>query len=121
MLIYLKGGERIVQRPRNSYIPYPLPIFPNTYMLDTSKNRQKNMQFGKGGLNRTPLLTLKIEKNAYLHETVWVETTASSRKMNTENFEKIGNSISSMHYLLVKSSKKGVFIANRKPSYYKRC
>ena len=47
------------------------------------------MQIGKGGLNRTPLLALKIEKNAYLHETVWVETTASSRKMNTENFEKI--------------------------------
>ena len=50
-----------------------------------------------------------------------VETTASSRKMNTENFEKIGNSVSSVHYSLVKSSKKGVFIANRKPSYYKRC
>ncbi len=39
----------------------------------------------------------------------------------SENFEKLGNSVSSVHYLLVKSSKKGVFIANRKPSYYKRC
>ena len=75
----------------------------------------------KGALFRGVLLALKIEKNAYLHETVWVETTALSRKMNTENFEKIGNSVSSMHYLLVKSSKKGVFIANRKPSYYERC
>ena len=79
------------------------------------------MQFGKGGSKSdTPFDTLNRE-NAYLHETVWVENTALSRKMNTENFEKIGNSVSSMHYLLVKSSKKGVFIANRKPSYYKSC
>jgi len=35
------------------------------------------MQFGMGVLNRNDLLALKIEKNAYLHETVWVETTAS--------------------------------------------
>ena len=90
-------------------------------MLDTFQKQTKEYAIWQGGLNRTPLLTLKIEKNAYLHETVWVETTASSRKMNTENFEKIGNSVSSVHYLLVKSSKKGVFIANRKPSYYKRC
>jgi hypothetical protein len=67
------------------------------------------------------LLCLVNSSNSrYLHETVWVETTTSSKKMNTENFEKLGNSLSSVHYLLVKSSKKGVFIANRKPSYYKR-
>ena len=34
------------------------------------------MQFGMGVLNRNDLLALKIEKNAYLHETVWGETTA---------------------------------------------
>ena len=117
----MQDGERIVQRPKNSYIPYPLPIFPNSYMLDSSpKQTKRTYNLARGAQNRYALLALKIEKNAYLYETVWVETTASSRKMNTENFEKLGNSISSMHYLLVKSSKKGVFIANRKPSYYTR-
>ena len=85
------------------------------------KQTKEYMQFGKGGAKSAPLLALKIEKNAYLHETLWVETTALSRKMNTENFEKLGNSVSSVHYLLVKSSKKGIFIANRKQSYYKSC
>lgn len=49
MLIYLKGGERIVQRPRNSYIPYPLPIFPNTYMLDTFQKQTKEYAIWQGG------------------------------------------------------------------------
>jgi len=43
------------------------------------------MQFGMGVLNRNDLLALKIEKNAYLHETVWVETTASFIGKNKEN------------------------------------
>ena len=43
------------------------------------------MQFGMGVLNRNDLLALKIEKNAYLHETVWVETTASFIGKNMEN------------------------------------
>ncbi len=56
------------------------PCFSNSYMLDTSPNRQKGMQIGKGGAKSdTPFDTLNRE-NAYLHETVWVETTASSRK-----------------------------------------
>lgn len=62
------------------------------------------MQFGKGVLNRNILLALKIEKNANLHETVWVETTASSRKMNTENFEKI-RKFRFVHALLVSKIK----------------
>ena len=37
-----------------------------------------------GVLNRNNLLALKIEKNAYLHETVWVETTASFIGKNME-------------------------------------
>ena len=28
---------------------HPLPVFSNSYMLDTSPNRQKGMQIGKGG------------------------------------------------------------------------
>ena len=43
------------------------------------------MQFGMGVLNRNDLLALKIEKNAYLHETVWVETPASFIGKNMEN------------------------------------
>ena len=103
-------------------LPTLLPVFPNSYMLDTFQKQTKEYAiWQRGAKSDTPFDTSKSNNNAYLHETVWVETTASSRKMNTENFEKIGNSVSSMHYLLVKSSKKGVFIANRKPSYYKRC
>ena len=61
MLIYLKGGERnvhplflqdgerIVQRPKNSYIPYPLPIFPNSYMLDTFQKQTKEYAIWQGG------------------------------------------------------------------------
>ena len=49
-------------------------------------------------------MALKIEKNANLHETVWVETTASSRKMNTENFEKI-RKFRFVHALLVSKIK----------------
>ena len=62
------------------------------------------MQFGKGGAKSdTPFDTLNRE-NAYLHETVWVETPASSRKMNTENFEKI-RKFRFVHALLVSKIK----------------
>ncbi len=42
----------------NTDRPIPLPIFPNNYMLGSSTTNKKNMQLDKGGLNRTPLLTL---------------------------------------------------------------
>ena len=45
------------------------------------------MLFGMGVLNRNDLLALKIEKNAYLHETVWVETTASTNEYETVIFK----------------------------------
>jgi hypothetical protein len=62
------------------------------------------MQIGKGGAKSdTPFDTLNRE-NAYLHEKVWVETTASSRKMNTENFEKI-RKFRFVHALLVSKIK----------------
>ena len=63
------------------------------------------MQIGKGGAKSdTPFDTSKSNNNAYLHETVWVETTASSRKMNTENFEKI-RKFRFVHALLVSKIK----------------
>ena len=46
--LFLQDGERFVQRPKISYIPYPLPIFPNSYMLDTFQKQTKEYAIWQG-------------------------------------------------------------------------
>ena len=46
------------------------------------------MQLDKGGAKSiTPFDTSKSNNNAYLHETVWVETTASTSELRTFIFK----------------------------------
>ncbi len=54
--LFLQDGERIVQSPKNSYIPYPLPIFPNSYMLNNviSMKIKKRLRVALKGLARRP-------------------------------------------------------------------
>ena len=90
----------------------PLPIFPIRYMLDSSQNRQKYANLTKGVLNRNVLFLRKINNNAYLHEMVWIETTASSSKIKAEMHRKKGNFVSIVYSVLVKTSQKACFITN---------
>ena len=55
----------------NILISPALPVFPNSYMLDSCQNRQKNMQFDKGGAKSdTPFDTLNREKCVFARDGV---------------------------------------------------